>query len=275
MNFSTSFVYHQLNKDSDFFDFMKEPKIVIIDPFGSSWMKIVGLICNLLQIPGLFIIACFIYYEISGLAGPHRTIINQLTSSLYFVAFIYFSSVVTIDLVRLLFGPLPSLVCKLNGFVKNGLVFAGFLLTDSIIFIRFVFICVWKSYRPMLDSLLCRFILISSYLLAFLISLAHSCLPNKTSAGEIICAGKYWPDLEAKNTPNSWKDLCAIAVFAIYSFLFTSILVTKFKTKTSMVVPFSVVIHHNSAKDLESLTLNFIVSFIVFTGVLVNIQMNK
>ena len=56
-----------------------------VDPFGALHMKIIATVAYILALPGCCVALCFIWYEVSGRAGPYRTCINQLVSRVYFI----------------------------------------------------------------------------------------------------------------------------------------------------------------------------------------------
>lgn len=62
---------------------------VIVDIFDGLGLKIGGFLLFLAQFPSFLIILAFVLWEIQGLAGPCRTIINQLTARLYFIVSIF------------------------------------------------------------------------------------------------------------------------------------------------------------------------------------------
>ena len=62
-----------------------------VDPFGPFHIKIVATIAYIHMLPGCCIALCFIWYEVSGNAGPYRTCINQLVSGIYFMVGIVFN----------------------------------------------------------------------------------------------------------------------------------------------------------------------------------------
>lgn len=69
---------------------MKEPEIdqqeeqetnLFIDPYeGFYTVKILSLAAYIFILAGCLIIIAFVYYETNGLAGPSRTIFNQMVS---------------------------------------------------------------------------------------------------------------------------------------------------------------------------------------------------
>ena len=56
-----------------------------VDPFGALHMKIIATVAYILALPGCCVALCFIWFEVSGRAGPYRTCINQLVSRVYFI----------------------------------------------------------------------------------------------------------------------------------------------------------------------------------------------
>ena len=62
---------------------LQEEQKNFADPYNSMWMKIGMTASCLIQMFESVILVCFVYYETQGLAGPFRTVINQLLSALY------------------------------------------------------------------------------------------------------------------------------------------------------------------------------------------------
>lgn len=107
-------------------------------------------------------------FERSGLAGPYRTVLNQLVSFIIDQAIIGFVIHVGICQLRQLWGPLPELACSLGLFVKIFTSMNMVCLLISITIVRFILICYYNSMPVMDDALIATFIYMAATLISFL-----------------------------------------------------------------------------------------------------------
>ena len=61
----------------------QEESNIFVDPYDSMWIKVGITSSFLIQILESGILVSFVLYETQGLAGPYRTVINQLLSGFY------------------------------------------------------------------------------------------------------------------------------------------------------------------------------------------------
>ena len=67
-----------INESLNVFDLLTLP-----EPYESIWIRLGGTLSYVFQLGFSLVLFCFINYERKGLAGPYRTVINQLISYLY------------------------------------------------------------------------------------------------------------------------------------------------------------------------------------------------
>lgn len=158
-----------------------------------TWLKVSGAVAYTVQIIGCMILITFIIYERKGSFGQYRTVINHLNTWLYAIVVIYCVVTVGIDFTRLTHGPMPAALCDWNAILKNTLAISGTALNVAVAFFKFMFLCVWKSYRQMNHKLITAFIGMSSVMIAFLMSLAFTFGPGKTPMYIIICTSTFQP----------------------------------------------------------------------------------
>lgn len=117
-------------------------------------------------------------FEKSGLAGPHRTILNQLVALLIDQVSLTFpwntqwltywvQGVVQyvvgggMDQIRQLYGPLPPFVCKMNLFLDMYVSYNLVSIIFSITLLRVILVCFFKAMPTMDDNFISRFIFMS------------------------------------------------------------------------------------------------------------------
>lgn len=130
-----------------------------------SWsmfgLYLIGLCsCGLLAMMSIF--------ERTGLAGPHRTVLNQLVSFCIDQVLILYILNGSIAQLRQLIGPLPPFICKIDMFFKIYTSCNMASLMASISIIRFILVCIFKAMPIMDDAFLGKFIYMSVGLANFL-----------------------------------------------------------------------------------------------------------
>lgn len=131
------------------------------------------------------------WYERNGYAGPFRTLINQLVSLSLDHICICFLSGAFLDISRIIFGPLPTFLCR------SGLFFFTWAGVNSITFItlisvvRFCFICIFKSIPMMNDNFLAFVIFWSVSFINFLATCGKFYIEEKIMIIERICTGVW------------------------------------------------------------------------------------
>lgn len=163
------------------------------DQDAPSWLKISGIGIYSLQVCGSAILITFVYFERKGSFGHHRSVLSQINSWLYVMIGLYCVITVGIDLFRLILGPLPDLLCDWNSILKNTLVLTGTFLNVVIAFLKFMFICVWKSYRHMYHKIITTFVGTASLMISFLMSITFTFGPGKTTLYKSICTASFQP----------------------------------------------------------------------------------
>lgn len=122
---------------------------------------------------------------------------------------------VSIDVVRLLYGPLNDKVCQANNVLKIMFPMAFIILCNAIAFWKFMFILVWKSYRTIQDSFLTFITVTSTLMMTFLFSSAHVFGPGQNPKSISICTGTLLP----KSAQNGFINLGLVFMTGIVIYL--------------------------------------------------------
>jgi preprotein translocase subunit Sec61beta len=157
-----------------------------------AWLKISATVSYLLQVGGSLILITFDYLERKGVFGKHRSVINSINAWIHAYAALFCSITVGIDLSRITLGPLPVMLCKWNAVIKNTLMLSLVSLNVATVFLKFMFICIWKSFRHMNHKCISYFVGMASLLVSFLLSIIQEFGPGRTSMFINICTATFY-----------------------------------------------------------------------------------
>ena len=128
--------------------------------------------------------------------------------------------------IRIWFGPLPFEMCYLQFWGTTFMIWYIVLLLFLISLIKFMFICVWKHMRDMIDDLMVRFAVIWAIFISALVP-SIGVVNRKGNASEKLCTGIFSDhaqilqklispkDLPQPFSPILWTFMLAILVFII------------------------------------------------------------
>lgn len=199
---------------------------------------VVAYVFGYIGVAGLILV---IWYERSGKAGPHRTLVNRLVSyALDQLVFFYVIGTGS-DMIRALIGPLPLWLCKLTQFTKNHVHIACSMLCMTISGTKFVFVCIYKSVPSVNDQFIATYTYLAVNLIGAVCTSAMLMLPGRPALNQLICTGTYYEEwmTEEKSLPIPFFISLASVLCHLY-------FVTKTywqSKKMTIVVPFN---HQNS-----------------------------
>ena len=84
-----------------------------------------------------------------------------------------------IDLIGIWFGPFPTILCDFINITKASFTVTYIFTLFNIFVLNFMFVCVWKKMRMMIDLLLFHLISRISVMLAVGLSIMKSMAPGK------------------------------------------------------------------------------------------------
>ena len=169
------------------------------------------------------------------------------------------------DFIRLWTGPHPGLVCDLVIMSKDAISMAGIQIGVAMILIKFMFIVIWKTMRPLDDNFLKTWIVTNSILISILFSFAKTFGPGKPVMNKILCTGIFNP-LQENLGPQ----------FAIYQFVIGfSLLIYVIVYFLIFFKNFDAPIVTQNSKNLESLFLNLAILVILGLAGIAAHQMNS
>ena len=182
--------------------------------------------------------------------------------------YIIFSS--PIDLIRIIYGPLGLEVCEINRMMKIMIPLIIIFLCNAIAFWKFIFICVWKSYRTINDSFLTFFTIISATFVTFLLGLSVVSGPGKPPMYKIVCTGVF------KNSDNLLGpkfigiDIAQSTGFLAYIGFLLPVWISKRKIKTEEKIN----VFHQRPKELVNHSTNIFALVMIGSASFANFKIN-
>ena len=96
-----------------------------------------------------------------------------------------------IDLIGIWFGPFPTILCDFINISKASFTATYIFTLFNIFVLNFMFVCVWKKMRMMIDLLLFHLISRLSVMLAIGLSIMKSMAPGKPTLNVVSNIGGY------------------------------------------------------------------------------------
>ena len=138
---------------------------------------------------GLILEFGIIWYERFG-NHRHRTVINQLFSTISWLVVLYIILVYIPDGIRYLIGPLPTNFCDVHLFMKNFLCTCVVLTLDFIILLRYIFIFKLCNFAVINDDLVATFLQMTILLLSLWVTGVKRMSVGRMPLNYFMCAGK-------------------------------------------------------------------------------------
>ena len=82
-NTTRSFAYFDFHQFDDKIEYNFSSKYIFNDPYDQKWLKLFLIFVYLICLASSLVFWSFVNFETQGLAGPHRTVINQMVSAYY------------------------------------------------------------------------------------------------------------------------------------------------------------------------------------------------
>lgn len=227
--------------------------------YEDFWVKVTVFVIYFLGLVSCALLTFVSWFEKSGRAGNFRTLVNQLTSLGHDQMCLMFFSAASLDILRIIFGPLPTFVARffLFFFLWSGVNSATFITLNTVV--KFSFVCVFKSIPVMMDNLLAIFMFVTVTFVNFWAVCAKFYIEN-VSILERICTG-IWEEEDKTTIPLG--SIYVIFVFGIQISLGIPIFISKSKNKGQ------------TKKDLDSYLTSLITGFVYFFHGLVIVEMMK
>ena len=145
----------------------------------------------------------------------------------------------------------------------------------TIVIIKFLFLCVWKQMKVMNDDLIARIIILTLFMVSFLLILIKFLGPGKPVLNTIICTGVHLPsyeDLGSRFAPE--------LMVTLFGFLSNVVLMIPISIKRRQNEVFDAqhqpsIQRHNLPKSLESLVWNLVIIVNLLAGIMVLGRLNK
>ena len=140
----------------------------------------------------------------------------------------------------------------------------GMIIIVMVTLTKFMFICVWKSMRPINDDLIVRIAVNQALLCSIIIGLLKT-MPRVSSAP--ICIGIYDQDAALWRQSTSYLDQVLLRIIVVLFFLTLGLASAVFIGKRKMLENNHLM---SPPKSLESLVLNIAVIGLVVINLLCN-----
>lgn len=124
-------------------------------------------------------------------SNHHRTLINQLVSSIIWHGILWNGTVQLPIMLRYMLGPFPAWICFVDIVIRNVLVMQGLLYLDAIITVRYVFLFHLKNPTALQDDFWRLFL--NCWTLGFSITnqIIYVLMPGKNPQNYYMCLGYY------------------------------------------------------------------------------------
>jgi len=179
----------------------------------------------------------------------HRTLINQLVSSLMWCGMFWNIVMQPITFIRYIIGPIDSiLLCGFDTIMRNVVCMHALLLFDSIILVRYLFLCHLKNPTALQDTF--WKVLLNIWILStcLLLQCVYIILPGKNPINFYMCVGKY--PVRFQNVPVKMNfSFLILAVLSGFIHVFVGLFKIKYNLKNSQTV---------DAKSLFTFTSNVV-----------------
>ena len=224
--------------------------------YANFWINLSMILVYLLGLvvcSGLFLVSIF---ERSGLAGPFRTLVNQIYVFSVDQMFLHYLLSTSIDNLRILSGPLPKWICKFAFSVKiwTGINAAIFNLAMSAT--KFYFVNFFKSIPVMNDNLMSTIVFLTVILIDTLMLLSKTYIEERVPILEKICTGQRIEDEGLRAIPL----VAYVVIFCLFANLFFGIFTLFQKRKMKKITGMS------THKSLGNTISNWLIALIYFFG---------
>ena len=175
VNFTFTVALVQTEEKGDFFASI----------FANPVLNGLALAIHIFGYIGVFGFITVIWYEVSGLAGPYRTMVNRLISFEFGILVVYYTWAIGLNILRIFVGPIPTIICQFNVFIKNFSAMAISMTIVAFTGLHFIFICIYKSIPSIDDNFLTIFIIALLSLMSTLGTLTFFYLPGKPVLNQV------------------------------------------------------------------------------------------
>lgn len=163
------------------------------DLYQGIWMKTFMVSLTIASTIGIFVVS---YSVIEYNQNRHiRTILNFMENSILIYGLSCVALIEGLEMLRIVFGPLPPCICFIQSFWRNGPITASILHLDILIIFRYFYIFVWKNYFGIDEEFFARFCNLLVLILWVLYDIIFMTLPGKMPINYYMCTGQD-PDID-------------------------------------------------------------------------------
>ena len=221
------------------------------------WVKALATVAYFISLFSSVILIMFVIYESQGFASHHRLLTNQFLSWVYSIVAFYSSICCGIEFIGIWIGSLPHGLCKFNAWLMGSLAFVCILFLVMITVIRFMYLCVWKRIKIMMDDLIARIVIFWIFLVVILVAFTAITISEFEPNSILICQGiKPLNDNQRIPIIIIAVIFCALIQFLLQIQIWIKQCQIDKEENPDQAIP----------KTLESLALNIFLSILVFAG---------
>ena len=153
------------------------------------WVKVLVTFAYFTSLFASGILIIFVIYESQGFAAHHRLLTNCFLSWFYSTVAFYSSICCGIEFIGIWFGSLPYRICQFNCWLMGGLTLVCILFLVMISLTRFLYVCIWKRMKIMMDDLIARIVVTWIFLFGLLVTISAAISPGLEPNNILICQG--------------------------------------------------------------------------------------
>ena len=177
------------------------------------------------SILGLLLEVGIIWYERNG-NHRHRTVINQLVSTISWLVVSYILIVHLPEGIRYLVGPLDPTYCDVHNLLKNFIASCTVLTLDCIIVLRYIFIFKWKGLVVVNDDLITCFLQLTILIGGLWIAAVKHLSLGRMPLNYFMCTGMNPNEINKSELVPKKYDTLGLLVcvsFVLHIFVFAKI----------------------------------------------------
>ena len=152
----------------------------------------------------------------------HRTLINQLMGSIFWIAIIWNFTVQQFDFFRSVFGPMPEYLCRINTIVRNALPMHGLMLIDAILIVKYMFMFHMKNPTAVQDDFWNLFLNMFVAMFTLTSQVITIMSPGPSAPNFFVCIGRFPDDCSncptKKNYPATIMVIVSVLVYTVVGF---------------------------------------------------------
>ena len=170
-----------------------------------------------------------IYFERNN---HHRTLINQLISSIIWYGILWNGIVQVPIMLRYMLGPFPTWICFIDVVIRNAFIMQGLLFVDAIIIVRYIFLFHVKNPTALQDDFYRLFLNCWTFGVSMASQLIYVLMPGKNPQNYYMCLG-YYPTKYNGEIVKINSSINYLLLFSFVAHVFSGIQIRLYRHKDS------------------------------------------